>query len=334
MIDSLLLISSDAFDPYRNLALEEYLLGKLVPGTCILYLWQNENTVVIGRNQSALEECNLQALAKDGGRLARRLSGGGAVYHDLGNQNFTFLMPSKDFDKARQTEVICTAMRLLGLDAQVSGRNDLTIEDRKFSGHAYYHSRTKLGAKGDITCSYHHGTVMVSVDGNALGRYLNVNPLKLQAKGVKSVKSRVANLVDFRPETKCAEVRDVLAQAFGSVYGLPVTPLALSDDDRAAVDQLAAHYASKEWLLRDEEPLDSSTQGRFAWGTSRLDWSCTDGCIAKAALWSDGLDADLLEELPRKLEGIAVTGPGLGQRLCEAGIPGEIAADLASLLQK
>lgn len=331
MISSLLLIASDSYDPYRNLALEEYLLGKVAPGTCILYLWQNENTVVIGRNQSALEECNLQALTADRGRLARRLSGGGAVFHDLGNQNFTFLMPSDDFDKERQTRVICQAMRLLGLDAQVSGRNDLTIDERKFSGHAYYHSRANLG-DGSIKCSYHHGTVMVDVDGDALGRYLNVNPLKLKAKGVKSVKSRVANLVDFRPETSCDEVRDALEQAFGDVYQLTPEPLVLAENDWAAIDEMAARYASKKWLLRDEEPLDKSASGRFDWGTSRLDWSEEEGLISKAALWSDGLDADELEEIPRLLVGIPLGGDGLSERLEQAGIPQEIAPDLASLL--
>lgn len=332
MISSLLLITSDSYDPYRNLALEEFLLGKVAPGTCILYLWQNANTVVIGRNQSALEECNLQALSSDDGHLARRLSGGGAVYHDLGNQNFTFLMPSDDFDKARQTEVICQAMRLLHLDAQVSGRNDLTIEGRKFSGHAYYHSRANLG-DGSIKCSYHHGTVMVDVDGTALGRYLNVNPLKLKAKGVKSVKSRVANLVDFRPETTCAEVRDSLVRAFEDVYQLAVEPLVLTDEDQAAVDEMTSRYAGRKWLLRDEEPLDKSASGRFDWGTSRIDWNEEGGRIAKAALWSDGLDADELEEIPRLLVGISLEG-GLANRLQKAGVPQEIAADLATLITK
>ena len=332
MIDSLLLVSSDGFDPYRNLALEEFLLGKVAPGVCILYLWQNERTVVIGRNQSALEECKLQTLNQDGGHLARRLSGGGAVYHDLGNQNFTFLLPNADFNKAKQTEVLCLAMRKLGLDAQVSGRNDLTIEGRKFSGHAYYHSR-KANQAGGIKCSYHHGTIMVDVDGAALGKYLNVNPLKLKAKGVKSVKSRVANLVDFRPQTTCAEVRQAVTEAFGEAYGLPVAELSLSADELSELDKLIGRYESQEWLLRGEEVLDHSAEGRFGWGTSRIDWTCENGKLAKAALWSDGLDADLLEEIPAKLLGLDLQSASLAKDIEARGVPEQVSADLAEMLK-
>lgn len=332
MIDSLLLVSSDGFDPYRNLALEEFLLGKVAPRVCILYLWQNERTVVIGRNQSALEECKLQTLNQDGGHLARRLSGGGAVYHDLGNQNFTFLLPSADFDKTKQTEVLCLAMQKLGLDAQVSGRNDLTIEGRKFSGHAYYHSR-KANEAGGIKCSYHHGTIMVDVDGTALGKYLNVNPLKLKAKGVKSVKSRVANLVDFRPQTTCAEVRQAVTEAFSEVYGLPVAELSPSANELSELDKLIGRYESQEWLLRDEEVLDHSAEGRFDWGTSRIDWTCENGKLAKAALWSDGLDADLLEEIPAKLLGLDLQSASLAKDIEARGVPEEVSADLAEMLR-
>lgn len=330
MIDTLAIVTSDSVDPYGNLALEEYLLGKVAPGLCILYLWQNENTVVIGRNQSALDECNCAALAAAGGHVARRLSGGGAVYHDLGNQNFTFLMPKGDFDKAKQTRVLCEAMRTLGMDAQVSGRNDLTIDGKKFSGHAYYHSRAAMPA------SYHHGTIMVDVDALALSRYLNVNPLKLAAKGVKSVRSRVANLVEFSPELSCATVRGAVTQAFGQVYGLPVGELALDGEDLAAVAQLRERYASDAWVYKDDRPLEHSAQARFAWGTNRLDWTCRDGRIAEAALWSDGLDADALEEIPKLLEGIALDGTASRETvtaaLTQKSLDAEIARDLASML--
>ncbi len=346
MIDTLAIVTSDSVDPYGNLALEEYLLGKVAPGLCILYLWQNENTVVIGRNQSALDECDCAALAAAGGHLARRLSGGGAVYHDLGNQNFTFLMPSADFDKAKQTLVLCEAMRALGMDAQVSGRNDLTIDGKKFSGHAYYHSRGVTPGAGAaagagaatpaLATSYHHGTIMVDVDGSALSRYLNVNPLKLAAKGVKSVRSRVANLVDFVPGLSCATVRDAVATAFGQVYGLPVAELTLDEKDLAAVAALRERYASDGWLYKDDRPLEHSSQARFDWGTNRLDWTCREGRVVEAALWSDGLDADLLEEIPRLLIGVElVDGDGrkaVFSALTQQGLDEQVARDLASML--
>ncbi len=329
MIDTLAIVTSDSVDPYGNLALEEFLLGKVAPGLCILYLWQNENTVVIGRNQSALDECRCAELAAAGGHVARRLSGGGAVYHDLGNQNFTFLMPKADFDKAKQTRVLCEAMRMLGMDAQVSGRNDLTIDGKKFSGHAYYHSRAAMPA------SYHHGTIMVDVDSSALARYLNVNPLKLAAKGVQSVRSRVANLVEFSPGLSCEQVREAVACAFGQVYGLPVGKLSL-DAEEAAVAQLRERYASDAWIFKDDRPLDQSAQARFSWGTNRLDWSCRDGRIEKASLWSDGLDADELERIPQLLVGVVLDGgasrESVRAALAQRGLDDEIARDLASML--
>ena len=137
MIQSLHCLIGTSLNPYLNLATEEYLLDTVKPGQLILYLWQNERTVVIGKNQNAWKECRCQQLEEDGGFLARRLSGGGAVFHDLGNLNFTFLVPTADYDLSRQMSVILEAVRGLGIDAQKSGRNDVTVDGKKFSGNAF-----------------------------------------------------------------------------------------------------------------------------------------------------------------------------------------------------
>ena len=206
MLHTLSVLTAEGTDPRRNLALEATLLHQVRPGEEILYLWQNQRTVVIGRNQHAANEGRIQALEADGGHLVRRLSGGGAVYHDLGNLNFTFLTCRRDYDVARQTEVILQAVRALGIPAEKNGRNDLTVDGQKFSGHAYYQT-------GD-QC-YHHGTLMVSVDLAPLEGYLNVSPLKLQAKGVASVRARVGNLADFCPGLTIPRLRQALVEAFG-----------------------------------------------------------------------------------------------------------------------
>lgn len=127
-------------DPYENLAVEAALLESVAPDACVLYLWQNRKTVVLGRNQNAWRECKVEALRRDGGCLARRLSGGGAVFQDLGNLNFTFLLPADAFDVAKQQEVILRAVACEGVRAARTGRNDIETGGRKFSGNAFYHA--------------------------------------------------------------------------------------------------------------------------------------------------------------------------------------------------
>ena len=124
MIQRLQFCVGEGFDPYLNLAVEQYLLEHVEDGCCILYLWQNQNTVVIGRNQNAWKECRTTLLTQEGGHLARRLSGGGAVFHDVGNLNFTFLLSADDYDVSRQLSVILEACRSLGIHAEASGLND------------------------------------------------------------------------------------------------------------------------------------------------------------------------------------------------------------------
>ena len=211
MIRRLLVCRSRSFDPYENLALEEALLSRVGEGELILYLWQNEGTVVIGRNQNPWKECRTALLAEEGGHLARRLSGGGAVFHDRGNLNFTFLMNEADYDLPRQLTVLERACRSLGIPAQRSGRNDLLAEGRKFSGNAFYKHAGK---------AYHHGTLMLDVDMERVSRYLSPSKAKLAAKGVDSVRSRVVNLREFVPELTIDRLADALVDALIDVYAV------------------------------------------------------------------------------------------------------------------
>ena len=180
MTERIVYLETDSTDPYDNLALEEALLEEAAPGECILYLWQNQNTVVIGRNQNCWKECAVEELEQSGGHLARRLSGGGAVYHDLGHLNFTFLASKEDYDLGKQMKVIQRAVKAFGLDAQKNGRNELTLDGKKFSGNAFYEAKGKC---------YHHGTILISADKEKAARFLNVDMQKLKSKGVESVRS-------------------------------------------------------------------------------------------------------------------------------------------------
>lgn len=296
MKTELLILDTQSTDPYRNLALEELLLHRVRAGQVILYLWQNKRTVVIGKNQNAVAECNIPALEADGGHLARRLSGGGAVYHDLGNLNFTFLMQRELFDVSRQTDVILRALKVLGIHAEKNGRNDLTVNGSKFSGHAYYHTGGK---------SYHHGTLMVHVDQECLSRYLRPSPLKLQAKGVPSVRSRVVNLQELLPSLSIPDLKAALADAYSAVYGAPVARLREEAFDQEELMTRTQAFASRKWLLGPgaQKAYEHSREARFSWGTARLDYNISDGILTDVALWSDGLEADYLEQIPRRLSG-------------------------------
>lgn len=306
MLRNLYVLDNRNTDPRHNLALEEYLLHQVKPGQCILYLWQNQRTVVIGRNQHAANECRVQALEADGGQLVRRLSGGGAVYHDLGNLNFTFLTARRDYDVEKQTETILQAVRALGIPAEKNGRNDLTVQGGKFSGHAYYRSGEQC---------YHHGTLMVSVDLSPLERYLNVSPLKLQGKGVASVRARVVNLQAFHPGLTMEELRQALIAAFAQVYGLPVQALTEDDLDGEALAQGIARFSDPAWTYGDTRPLETSREACFPWGILRLDYSQEEGVLRQVALWSDGLETEFLTQVPEAMRGCPRQAEAVRQRL-------------------
>ena len=312
-------------DPYYNLAAEEYLLEHVEEGCCTLYLWRNQNTVVIGRNQNAWQECQTALLEREGGHLARRLSGGGAVFHDLGNLNFTFLLPTADYDVARQLSVIAGACRSLGIRAEASGRNDLLAEGRKFSGNAFYQTGQR---------AYHHGTLLVDVDMERLGRYLRPSQAKLAAKGVASVRSRVVNLRELRPDLTMSALREALEEAFGQVYGLPWERLSAEELDQDALHELARRNRSWEWIYGRSLPFSFSCQERFDWGELRLQLQVEEGVVHTAQVYSDAMDWQIAPALERWLPGCRFSREALEERLLTALGPGGVCRDLSGMLAR
>lgn len=325
MIDRLSLFRGTSTDPYYNLAVEEHLMTRVRPGQCILYLWQNRNTVVIGRNQNAWAECRTTLLEREGGFLARRLSGGGAVFHDLGNLNFTFLACDADYDQGRQFDVICQACRALGIPAKVSGRNDLLVEGRKCSGSAFYHHNGR---------SYHHGTLLVHVDMTRLGRYLSPSKAKLEAKGVGSVRARVVNLREYVPGLTCQEMGQAVENAFSSHFGLPLEHLTPETLDSEAIERLRARNGSREWLYGARLPFTFSCQGQFSWGELTLELAVESGVVRQAKIWSDAMDWRIAQELERSLPGHPFSTASLQEGVRRALGPGEVAGDLFRLLEE
>ena len=291
-------IRTDNTDPYVNLATEEFITMNAEEGVMTLFLWQNAHTVVIGRNQNPWRECNVEAIKRDGVYLARRISGGGAVYHDMGNLNFTFAARDGLYDISRQTEVILQACRLLGIAAEKTGRNDLTVDGRKFSGHAYFSSQT---------FNYHHGTVMMDVKGNDLTKYLNVPESKLKSKGVESVRSRVTNLRDhLTGELASADtpvliraMQDAMIKAAEREYGCEAEFAELPDVPQELLDK----YASEEWRLGTRIPFEKELIHRFGWGEAQVQLSMKGEYIKDCKIYSDSLETEVFGALEELLRG-------------------------------
>ena len=325
MIQKLYIHDSWDTDPYHNIALEKYILDHLNPGDCVLYLWQNKNTVVIGRNQNAWAECRTTLLEQEEGKMARRLSGGGAVFHDMGNLNFTFLLKDEDYDVGKQLSVIQTALAGLGLHAEKSGRNDLLVEGRKFSGNAFYHRNGN---------AYHHGTLLVSADMEKLSRYLTPPKAKLEAKGVASVRSRVANLTEFVPELTCDQLRKFMAQAFTEVYGLPSCELTLSGEAAAEISDTAEQLSSWEWLFGSRLPFSFSCEGKFDWGWIQLQLQVESGQVLEAQVYSDAMDWELPDAVAGCLKGCKFSQAELCQAIQTNIKDTAVSADLCKLIEE
>lgn len=282
------LIGSEQHNPWKNLAIEKHLADNVRPGDLLLYLWQNENTVVIGRNQNAIRECNTRLLEEEGGFLARRTTGGGAVYHDLGNLCFTFIASPERYDLERQMKVIQWACRKFGIETQFSGRNDIiTEEGYKFSGNAF--SVTS-------TCKIQHGTLMIDVNKEKLGRYLTPSKGKMQAKGVKSVKSRVCNLRDLNPEVTVEQMKVALREAFEEEYGVYQEIEQLSFDE-AEIQKTYEQYSSWDWRYGKSPECELVRSKRFSWGEVEVHLKLRNLYVKACKVYSDALDVELPERI-------------------------------------
>ncbi len=291
---SLACVRSPSHDPYLNLAVEERLLETLCADgrdRAVLFLWQNEHTVVIGRHQNAWAECRVSLLEAEGGRLARRGSGGGAVYHDLGNLNFSILTPRSWHDPTRSTRMIVAAMRSLGVDAIQSGRNDILAEGRKFSGNAFQITPT---------AGLHHGTLLIASDFARVEKYLSVAKAKLSSKGISSVRARITNLATLQPQVTIERASTALHDAFMQTYQRPGVSFVQSPVELPFADlvdrrclALAKRNASWAWRLGRALPFQSRIESRFDWGYVCWEFSLADGIVTAQAFYTDLLDPDL-----------------------------------------
>ncbi|WON78769.1 lipoate--protein ligase A [Serratia sp. UGAL515B_01] len=299
-MNSLRLLISDSHDPWFNLAVEECIFREMTTQK-ILFLWRNAETVVIGQSQNPWKECNTRRMEQDGIRLARRSSGGGAVFHDLGNTCFTFMAGKPGYDKSVSTGIILQALKNVGIDASASGRNDLVIETadgiRKISGSAYRETQDR---------AFHHGTLLLNADLNRLVDYLNPDPKKLQAKGITSVRSRVANLAEFVPEIDHQQICEAIIEAFFTHYGETAQPEVISPDvfpDLPDFEKQFAKQSSWEWNFGKAPAFSHLLSERFIWGGVDIFFDVDKGKITRAQVFTDSLNPAPLQALAQMLVG-------------------------------
>ena len=296
-------------DPHWNMAFDEFILEQFPLVEPVFYLWQNRPSVIIGFNQNAYAEVNLDYLAKKDIVLARRVTGGGAVYHDLNNLNYTIVGRSRDLDRdyPEYLHFVINALRQLGVAAEQSGRNDILVDGRKCSGYAKRVWKNRLMV---------HGTLMFDVDLAELTAALAVPGSKLSAAGVASVRSRVANLKDYLPQFATIQAfQSALQQMLSAGDG----PLPLTQEQLEAISREAeTKFRTWEWNYGRSPRADFSASRKFSCGTVQATWSIDNGCIHGLQFGGDFLGNLPAEALAVDLEGCRFDRSDLLERLAIA----------------
>ncbi len=295
---------SESKSAYDNMAADEWFLDHVKKEEMILHLYQNANAVIIGKNQNPWAECALSVMEEEGVQLARRVSGGGAVYHDNGNINFSFICGEERVDKEACLDVICNAVNLFGIPCEKSGRNDLLAHGKKFSGTATAVRKGKM---------LFHGTFLISADLKKLSRYLTVDPKKIASKGITSVRSRVCNLTDFKPDLTLRQAQNGVLKALterDGYYG----EWSFTQAELAELSGYVEKHSSREWRLGASPQFDYTWKERFLWGGIELCLSAKQGVISAVKVYTDAM----CETLPEALEQVLMGIPFEKKDICQA----------------
>ena len=282
-------------DPYYNLAFEEYILLHKRRGDWLL-LWQNAHTVVVGLNQNTLEEIDAEVVREKGIHVVRRSTGGGAVYHDLGNLNYSFIADAGDearLSMGRFTEAICQALATMGVHGEAMGRNDITIQGKKVSGTAQRLDHGRI---------LHHGTLLFRTDPLAIESALRADPEKFRSKSTKSIRSRVGNISDFLPkETTIEEFKNALRRNLtaDSFAYIELTPGEIGEVERLADGK----YRTWAWNYGASPPYTMKRKARCDGGTLEVSASIKNGCIEAIRFCGDFMARIPLDPLAAALAG-------------------------------
>lgn len=326
METEMIIYRTKSTDPYFNLAREQYVLDG--EQSEIFMLWRNEESVIIGKNQNAYSELNLPFIEQNKIKVVRRLTGGGAVFHDSGNVNFTFVLPAdgrKTIDFNLFTRPVIDFLRAHGADAQMSGRNDILIGDKKVSGNAQcvYNGKTM-----------HHGTLLYSADLDSLSQALIVDAEKIESKGIKSVRSRVGNIADFIDSSwSVTEFMSSLEDYIASIYGAEIRNF--SDRENAGIHALSdSKYSTWDWNFGESNSFGACRSARFSYGRVEVNVQTKGGRIEKIKFSGDFFSAGDIGELEASLIGARLDPQELRERLKDVDryISGARADDIVSLV--
>ncbi len=286
-------------DPRINLAIEEYALKNLDINETYLLFYINEPSIIIGKNQNTIEEINTDYVEQNGIHVVRRLSGGGAVYHDLGNLNFSFITKDdgESFHNFRKfTEPVVEALQKLGVNAMLSGRNDLEVEGRKISGNAQFSTRGRM---------FSHGTLMLNSEIENVVSALKVKKDKIESKGIKSVRSRVANISEFLTEKiSIEEFRSLLLRnIFGGQDDIP--EYILTEEDWEKIHQLSKErYQNWDWNYGKSPKFNLQHSHRFPVGSIDVRLEVNKGLIENCKIYGDFFGVGEVSEIEKKFTGI------------------------------
>lgn len=288
-------------DPAYNLAAEQYVFDTLPKDRTYFMLWQNDNAIIIGKHQNTYAEINADYVKKHNIKVVRRLSGGGAVYHDLGNLNFTFISDAKsdEIDFPTFCRPIAKALEKLGVPVEINGRNDMLIDGRKFSGNSQYVRNGRV---------MHHGTILYDSNLNIIGQSLQVDPQKIESKGIKSVRSRVTNISEYMPH-KISMPAFINALLSALLKETPGTAYTLTEDDHRAIDQIRQNrYDTWEWNYGYSPECTMCKKARIeGCGSLQIHLSVKHGAIESLDIYGDFFSIKDPAELLQHLIGTPLT---------------------------
>lgn len=325
-------IESKSFDVYRNLAIEDFLVNQYCQrGDILLYLWQNDKSVVLGRNQSAYSECNLEFARNNNISISRRLSGGGAVFHDKGNLNYTFVASNDLFARETFCRIIIQSLINCGLNAELTGRNDIHIDGMKVSGMACYEGKD---------CSFLHGCLMVNVNEDMLAKILTPRLEKLESKGIPSIRARVRNIAGFQKILSEEILKERIIQVSREMLDSSdmTEPLSIIDAISLPVgDDLLDKYRSESWIFGRNIPVTIRLSENFDWGGCDVEIGVERGVISEVMIYTDALETGIFHVISRELKGCALRKKAMIQRLekiCVQDYPKRIVLDFERLVQE